>query len=220
MMNSKLVLKPPYLTIICGKQGSGKSHAIEYSMRENYLSEGRFDYGIVFSNTAWEDGAWNFLPQSYVYEEFDETILENLMKLQRNNLSKNINTSAFVIFDDCLDDQDQWTCKSIKKLSTQLRHYNISMIISTQYVHAIPPRLRANSMFCLIFDVGSGIRELEAAYSAYGQRWKNYAEFKEFYYANTKDHKFIMYDKEQDEFLVYKCPAKIPPFTFKYNKFK
>lgn len=76
-------------------------------MRENLLSNDRFDYGIVFSNTAWEDGSWGYLLENYVYEEYDETILENLMKLQRQNLKKAINTSAFVIFNDCLDSPDQ-----------------------------------------------------------------------------------------------------------------
>ena len=59
-----LVLKPPYLLIINGKQGSGKSWLIRYLMRENMLSSDKFDYGIVFSNTAWEDGSWSFLPIS------------------------------------------------------------------------------------------------------------------------------------------------------------
>lgn len=216
----KLDFKPPYLLLINGKQGSGKSHFITYLLRENMLSENKFDYGIVFCNTAFEDSSWQFLPKNYVYEEFQEEVLDNLMKLQRKNLMAGINTSAFVIFDDALDDPDQWTCKAMKKLSTQLRHYNISMIISTQYVNLVPPRFRGNSMYSIFFDVGSGVRELEALYSAYGQRFKNYQEFKEFYYNNIKNHQFIMYNKDSDEYLVYKAPAEIPKFTFKYNKYK
>jgi hypothetical protein len=119
--------------IINGKQGSGKSHLITYVMRENNLSSNRFDYGIVFSNTLWEDGSWDYLPENFVYKEFNEFALTNLMKLQKENHKKRIKTSAFVIFDDCLDDADQFTSSFIKKLSTQLRHYNITIIISTQY---------------------------------------------------------------------------------------
>jgi hypothetical protein len=215
-----LKLKPPYLLIINGKQGSGKSHLITYIMRENYLSSNKFDYEIVFSNTSWEDGSWEYLPENFVYEEFNESALTNIMKLQKENHKKGIKTSAFVIFDDCLDDTNQFASASIKKLSTQLRHYNITMIILTQYPHLVPPRLRANSIYSVFFDIGSGVRELEALYNAYGQRFKNYAEFKEFYYNNIKDHKFIMYNKDEDKYCIYRCPDKLPSFTFKYNKSK
>lgn len=215
-----LKLKPPFLLLINGKQGSGKSHFINYIMRENMLSPNKWDYGIVFSNTCWENGSWEFLPEAYVYEEYNEKILDNLMKIQKQNLEKNINTHAFVIFDDCLDDKDQFTSTSLKKLSTQLRHYNISLIISTQYPHLVPPRFRANSMYAVFFDIGSGVRELEALYNAYGQRFRNYNEFKEYYYKNISDHKFIMYNKDEDKYQTYRCPSLIPKFAFKYNKFK
>ncbi len=213
-------LKSPYLMIINGKQGSGKSHFITYMMRENMLSDNKFDYGIVFSNTSWENSAWNFLPGEYVYEEYNEKVLENLVKLQKKNLANDINTFAFVIFDDALDDKHQFTSVVLKKLSVQLRHYNISLIISSQYPHLIPPRIRANTMYAIFFDIGSGVRELEALYNAYGQRFKNYADFKEFYYKNIDDHKFIMYDKDIDKYCTYRCPEKIPEFSFTFNKKK
>jgi len=215
-----LKLKPPYLLIINGKQGSGKSQLIRYIIRENMLSNKKFDYGVVFSNTAWEDGSFEYIPKNFVYEEFNPTVLENLMKLQKDCITNGIEKRAFVIFDDCLDDKDQFTCKPIKKLSTQLRHYNITMIISTQYPHLIPPRIRANAMYSIFFDIGSGVRELESLYNAYGQRFENYKLFKKFYYKNIDDHKFIMYDKDSNEYKVYRSPEKIPSFKFKYNKYK
>lgn len=212
-------LKTPYGYIINGRQGSGKSHLIKYLFRENSLSKNKWDYGVVFCGTAWEKGSWDFLPEKYVYEEYNEKVLENLMKLQKQNIKSGLNTSAFVVFDDCLDDEDQFNSVPLKKLSTTLRHFNITLIISTQYCHLIPPRFRANSD-AVFFNVGSGVRELQSIYEAYGQRFKNYNEFKEFYYANIANHKFIMYDKDTDKYLVYKCPENIPNFNFKYNKFK
>jgi hypothetical protein len=142
------------------------------------------------------------------------------MRIQRENLKKNINTHAFVIFDDCLDGKDQFTSVVLKKLSIQLRHYNISLIISTQYPHLIPPRFRSNAMYTIFFDSGSGVRELEALYNAYGARFKNFYEFKEFYYKNIDNHKFITYNKDTDEYLVYRCPESIPSFKFKFDKYK
>jgi len=217
---SELNFKPPYLLIINGAQGKGKSYFIRWLLRENYLSKNKWDFGIVFSNTAWENGNWDFIPKNYVFEEYNEEVLKNLMQIQKNNLKKNINTQAFVIFDDALDDKDQFTSTTLKKLSIQLRHYNISLIISTQYPHLIPPRFRSNAMYSIFFDSGSGVRELEALYNAYGARFKNFHEFKDFYYNNIDNHKFIMYNKKTDEYQVYRCPPKIPTFKFKFNKYK
>ena len=214
-----LELKAPYLLIINGAQGKGKSWLIKWIMRENFYSNNKWDYGIIFSNTAWENGNWDFIPKNYVYEEYNEQILVNLMKIQKDNLKKNKQTQAFVIFDDALDDKDQFTSIPLKKLSIQLRHYNISLIISTQYPHLVPPRIRSNAMYSVFFDSGSGVTELDALYNAYGARFKNFQEFKEFYYKNIDNHKFIMYNKDQDEYLVYRCTENIPSFNFKFNKF-
>jgi hypothetical protein len=215
-----LSLQIPYLLIINGTQGSGKSHLIKYLMRENFLGPNKFDYGIVFSNTAWEHGSWDYLPENFVYEEFNESALTNLMKLQKENHKKGIKTNAFVIFDDCLDDAEQFTGASIKKLSTQLRHYNITIIISTQYPHLVPPRLRANSMYSIFFNIGSGRRGKDSLFQAYGGMFKDFTTFNEYYNNNIKDHKFIMYNKDEDKYCTYRCPETIPPFIFKYNKFK
>jgi hypothetical protein len=214
------IYKPPYLLIINGRQGSGKSHFIRYLMYENYVSPEKFDYGVVFCNTSWEQSSFDYLPEKYVYENYNETVLLNLMKLQKDNLAKNIKTSAFVIFDDCLDDEDQWTSKSLKKLTTQCRHYNISVIVSTQYPNLVPPRMRSNSMYSIFFNIGSGVAELEAIYRAYGQKFKNYGDFKDYYYKNIQNHKFIQYDNDKEEYLVYRCPEKIPKFNFTFSKHK
>ena len=206
-----------WLLILNGKQGSGKSHLISWLMREIYNSKHPFDYGIVFCNTLFED-SFDYLPKKYLYENFDEDVLKNLMKLQKDNVKKGIKKRAFVIFDDCLDDKKQFSNETIRKLTTQLRHYNISVIFSTQYPHLIPPRVRSNAMYSVFFDIGAGRRELESTYNCYGNRFSSFHDFKQFYFENIKDHKFIMYDKNQNKYIVYRAPEEIPSFKYKYNK--
>jgi hypothetical protein len=213
----KLEFKPPFLLVLNGCQGSGKSTLIKWIMRENSLSKTPFSFGIVFTNTAFE-GSFPYIPKKYIYENFDENVLKNLMNIQKNNVKKGIHKEAFVILDDCLDDEKQWESPALKKLSTQLRHYNISLIITTQYCHLIKPRFRSNAMYSVFFDCGPGRRETEAIFNAYGARFKNFEEFKRFYYANTKDYKFVSYNKETDSYQTYKCPSEIPDFKIKYNR--
>ena len=215
---NNLLWKPPYMAVVNGKQGSGKSHFLKWLMREHNLDEKRkFDFGVVFSNTAFE-GSFDYIPKKYVFEGFDISVVEALMKIQKNNIKKKIQKQAFIILDDCLDDENQWNSPAMKKLSTQLRHYNITLIITTQYPHCVPPQFRSNAMYSAFFDVGPGRRELQATYDCYGGRFKSYEIFKQYYFANIKDHKFITYDRERDEYQTYRAPEKIPKFSIKYNK--
>lgn len=207
----------PALIIINGTQGSGKSHFLKYLMRENSLGPTPFQFGIVFTNTAFE-GSFPYIPKKYIFENFDENVLKNLMNIQKNNVKKGIVKQAFVIYDDCLDEPQQFHNETMKKLSTQLRHYNITMIITTQYAHILGPRYRANAIYSTFFNVGEGRRETEAIFNAYGARFKNFEEFKRFYYANTKDYKFVSYNKDTDSYQTYKCPSEIPDFKIKYNR--
>lgn len=210
------MFKTPFSMLINGKQGSGKSYFLKWLMRDNYYSDKPWDYGVVFSNTLF-DGSFDYIPKDYQYEEFNETVLKNLMEIQKNNHKKGINKHAFVIFDDCLFDADQFTNPTIKKLCTQLRHYNISVIIATQYCHLVPPFVRGNAMYSLFFNVGEGVRELQAIFDAYGQRFRDYKQFKDVYYKYTKNHHFIMYDKESGEYKAYVAPEHIPQFKIEFN---
>eukprot|EP01127_Copromyxa_protea_P011193 TRINITY_DN279_c0_g3_i1.p1 TRINITY_DN279_c0_g3~~TRINITY_DN279_c0_g3_i1.p1 ORF type:complete len:153 (+),score=16.51 TRINITY_DN279_c0_g3_i1:335-793(+) len=94
----------PGLLIICGLQGGGKSHYIKSLM---YERRKKFDWGIVFSNTGWGDGNFDYVPEACVYEHYDEKRLENLKALQKKCIKAGRRPHAFVIFDDCLE-KKQW----------------------------------------------------------------------------------------------------------------
>lgn len=200
--------------IIAGKSNSGKSHFIRYLMRELSLLR-PFDYGIVFTNTAFDGGFEYINNNSFIHEEFDEDILNNLIKIQKENKKRGVTKYAFVILDDCISG-DEMKSKIIRKLFVSGRHYNISCILSTQYVYMIPPVTRSNANVSLFFDVGDDRRALESVYNSFGARFKSYSEFKEYYYNNIKDHKFILYHNENG-YITFRCPENIPPFELKYN---
>jgi DNA helicase HerA-like ATPase len=208
-------LNKPFFMIIAGKSGSAKSHFLKFLMRE-INTHNSFDYGIVRSNTAWEN-SFDYIPKKYIYEEFNENIIKNLIKIQKDNLSKGINKRAFIILDDCISEKEMEQ-PIMKKLAIQGRHYNLTTIVTTQYIHLIPPVLRANSHYNCFFNIGKGVRELKATYDAFGQRFKSYDKYKKFYYKAIKDHKFIMYNNQEGKYNIYRAPGNIPKFFIKYNK--
>ena len=83
----------------------------------------------------------------------------------------------------------------IKKLFLNGRHYLITTIVLTQYVHLLKPCIRSNAMLTMCFNCGFGRTEMEALYNMFGGRFKNYDEYKNFYYKNIEDHKFITHRK-------------------------
>lgn len=222
MNKNELNIDTPSLNIIVGMQGIGKSTLIRFLM---YKWRKKFDYGVVFCNTFFDknNDSFDYMPPEFVHSEYNEAILENLMNIQAKLIEKGIKKNAVVIFDDCLDDPNEFKSVALKKLSTQLRHYNITLIFSTQYSNAIPSRMRANTMNVFIFHTDNK-NSLEALYNSYGQQFESYNEFKNYMLTKTGNYKFIFFNKMksngksiEDNFRIYRAPVKIPHFKIKFN---
>lgn len=219
---SDMKIDIPSLILINGIQGCGKTHLIRYIMHKFRKV---FSYGLVFSNTSFDthNSGFDYIPREYQYPEFDEQAIINLMNIQAKLIEKNINKQAFIILDDCLFDPAQFTNPTLKKLCTQLRHYNITVIFSSQYCNAIPALIRSNAMSVFIFKSFTK-RNSESLYESYGQAFENFQEFKNYLNENTGDYKFVFFNKYQitsddpkDAYYVLKAPAKIPKFEIKYK---
>lgn len=211
----------PSLSIICASQGSGKSHLIRYLM---YKLRKKFSYGLVFTNTFFDDDAYDFIPSKYVHPEYDEVALQKLMDIQAKLVDEGIEKNAFVIFDDCLDDPNEFKSLVLKRLTTQLRHYRITVIFSTQYCNSLPSRMRTNAMSCFMFQTDTEV-SLKALFNSYGQKFDSFNDFRKFLMKNTGDFKFIYYNKLEtgkitDSYQVMKCPDIIPKFKLSFNKSK
>ncbi len=208
----------PALILIVGAQGLGKSHLIRYLMNK---MRKKFDYGLVFTNTFFDDNPFDYIDAEYVHPEYDEDKLQNLMDIQAKLIEKGVKKNAFVIFDDCIDDPNQFNSPVLKRLCTQLRHYNITVIFSTQYCNALPSRMRTNAMSVFMFYTDTK-NNLEALYNSFGQSFETYNDFKSFLLSHTGNYKFIYFNKmksnnQKDNYIVMKCPPKINKFKIKFN---
>jgi hypothetical protein len=90
-----------------------------------------FDFGIVMSNIAFE-GSFNLIPSKYVFENFNEEVIKNMVKIQKDNISKSITKRYFLILDDCIA-EDKMKQPIIKKLAIMGGHYNITTILTTLF---------------------------------------------------------------------------------------
>jgi hypothetical protein len=204
----------PGLVIINGVQGGGKSHCIKYIMHEH---QKEFNWGLVFTQTAFNDDNFDYMDKKIVHCRYNEQALIGMKKIHESLIKQGKRPRAFVIFDDCIYEEKQWRSPVLMSFLTQLRHYNVFCIISTQHANRLPPEVRTNAFGVLIFTMATK-RALDALYESYGMFFDNFDAFKRFVLENTENHQFIYYNTRiksaqlEDKYQVMKCPGEIPAF--------
>lgn len=205
----------PFFLVCAGKPGSGKTTLIRYIMAVNNsdYSATPFRYGVVLCKTSFNN-AYAYLPSEKIHGTFDINAIINLMRIQAKTKGKH---RAFIIFDDCLSDKEFRTQVMID-LVTQFRHYNISIIISTQYPSKIPTTFRECATHAAIFYQRTALA-IQSVFHSYGQIFNNYDEFKSFLIKNAGDYKFIFYDGNSsgdvaETYKIMKAPDIVPDFDY------
>ena len=200
----------PQISVFLGKPKKGKSWALRWAVLKNTLDNKIFKYGIVFTRTKF-NGDYNWLPDEYVYEDYDPMILQQyldgLKKLPEDQLEP-----SFIIFDDIqgvLNGND----KVLTSLNACHRHFKISIFYCFQYIygHGSTPVLRECTTMAFLFN-SKGKRTLEALYENFGQLFDSFNEFKEYYLECTKDkYTAMLYiqdiDNKEDNYFQFTAPG-------------
>lgn len=166
--------KPPFRMIVLGQSGSGKSSFV-YSLLKRYYKR-FFDQIIIFSGTIDSNDAWGSLkdhagdpPQ--IFNEYNGEALEMYLDEIEMEHQKAMDDDEdpdriLLIFDDLVTDgiSNRHKMNIMDKLFVQLsRHYNISVIILTQYYNALNRNQRAiNLSHLVIYPISKNDMEIVA----------------------------------------------------------
>ena len=135
------------ICLIIGKRGTGKT-----ILAKDLLYHKRtLAAGICCSGT--EDGnCWyqKFIPDSFVYNEFDKLAVERLVSRQRDLRKKGVTDPVFLILDDCMYDKRILREKVIRNLFYNGRHWGIFTLLTAQYMLDLGPDLRTNVDYVFI----------------------------------------------------------------------
>ena len=127
---------------VIGKRGTGKSVLVKDIM---YYKKS-IPMGVVMSGT--EDGKSyysKFVPDCFVFSEFDKTALERLVDRQKKLSKIGKATKVFIVLDDLMFDKKIMKEKVMRQLLMNGRHWNIFMITTAQYPADLgPPEIRSN----------------------------------------------------------------------------
>ena len=134
-------VKPHRITLIVGKRGSGKSKMLVDLM----YHIPKVDFVIGMAPTEETINTFRqFIPESCIYNSFNQNKLEQMIVMQRELIRKNVRRSILLILDDCLYDKSVLKSTAMREIFLNGRHLLISMVICAQYIMDLSPDLRTN----------------------------------------------------------------------------
>lgn len=157
------------------KRASGKS----YLTREILYHKRKIPSCVVISKTEKMNKFYgDFVPDSYIYDNFDTSILTRIYNRQQNMNEDNMKRKKqgkklkddrlMLIMDDCMSSKGTWVKdENISELFYNGRHHRVSFILTMQFSLGIPPEFRSNFdyIFLLAEDFISNRKRLYEHYA-------------------------------------------------------
>lgn len=171
------------------------------------------------SNHAFRD----YVPDSFIYNSFDESILNRIFARQQNVMAaieagqSNIDPRTLLIADDIGYDTKALRSKAVNQLFLNGRHHKITFWASLQDSVQLTPSLRGNTDYLMFFSQPTG---RERIYKMFFQGLlPNFATFAQVFDAVTEDYGVLVLDqtsrsnKLTDMLFHYKATIR-PKFRF------
>lgn len=224
------LIKLPSLLVIAGKSKRGKSYLIQYVVTV-LGTQKKIKFGLVFCRTKFNCG-YDYFPDNKIIEGFKEDLLvkylEKLKKygedhpITEKQKEQGIKTNippSIIIFDDIIG-QINMNSNIFTNFLSSYRHYNISIIIATQFINKISTLFREQADIAIMFEQNTR-RSIESLYESYGQEFDNYNSFKNFLKQNTSQpyQCCIFCEDPPEEFGDSKYFNYIAPANYKKVKF-
>lgn len=214
----------PGMLVLNSKPRGGKSHLARYLV---YSNRKHIAHGIAFSKSAFRPGNLEYIPNfegdprymNFKHMVFSDAVLREFLNGQAR-YPEGERPLGLIMFDDDISDPNMWNSPSVIDAATMYRHYNIWLIISTQYINKLSTTVRECASQVALFKMDSK-RSIDAAYEAYGQEFEDAEQFKRWLFQVTAQpelHNFAWKDKINDApWEVCRAPANIPKFRLEYG---
>lgn len=195
--------KLPAGILVIGRSGSGKTQAIVNLMTNDALLGDYFDIVYLFTDAKPDRELIKDLKleKKYIITDFDEKKVSEIMdKAERTIEQKGFKNSPKImfLFDDILSNAKFLRSKAAVKLATANRHFNISYIFASQYFKKLPPVLRSNSRYYIIFP-SSQAETIKMAEELTPPRMDNKKFIKYLDHATKEKYSFLTINTDSQE---------------------
>ena len=139
-----------FAAVIYGQRRTGKTTWLKWLL---YQYQYDYDRVICFSSTNFKGEFQKFMNPKLCFPHYDEATLQVILD-QQAAAPEVEREKLLIILDDVLDSENQFRKRGKNALVTCYsmgRHYNISVIMCTQYAKSIPTSWRRNVDFAVIF---------------------------------------------------------------------
>ena len=207
-------VKDAAVCMLIGKRNTGKSVLVKDIM---YFKR-HIPWGIVFSPTESAQGFFkDWIPDSFIYERFDATVLEQVIRTQKQRIKEGTATPVFIILDDCMFDKSFLKSEVMRSLFFNGRHWKILLIITAQFCGDIDPASRCNIDYCFVLR-DPIIQNRERLYKNFFGLLPKLSDFCKLMDATTENYECLCLDntsqsnKLEDSLYYYKAK---PEHNFK-----
>lgn len=158
--NSQILPKPPFTMLALGIIGSGKSSLI-YSMINNWYKN-YYDEVIIYSGVIDANDSWNSIKQKkvLVLNDWNEAeFLDYFQKLEADQMKRLAEKKPLlrvcIIMDDMITQNilSRGRSTSLERFITTLRHFNASLIMSSQSYKLLSRTARMNMLYIVIMSM-------------------------------------------------------------------
>lgn len=214
------------------KRASGKS----YLTREIMYHKRNLPSCVVISKTEKLNKFYgDFIPDSYIFDTFDTSILTKIYKRQgrlnddnqqRKKQGKKLKDDRLMlIMDDCMSSKGSWVKdENILELFFNGRHHHISFILTMQFALGIPPEMRSNFdyIFLLAEDFISNRKRL---YDHYAGMFPSFDMFQQVFLDVTENYGCMVIDnrvhsKDITEKVYWYKAKTTPSFRLGSKKYR
>ena len=135
--------------VIIGKPGVGKSTFISALMKSKSKL---VPVTVALNGTEASTGFYrDRIPELFVYDEYDETVIKNVAVRQKQARRTLENPWLMLIVDDCTEDPKVLNTPAVHDLFKNGRHYKMLFVLSLQYALDVKPGIRACIDIVIIF---------------------------------------------------------------------
>ena len=186
-------LENNFVLLIFSPRGSGKTTL--YSnllLNPNFFKRENYQYAFIISSTINSDLSAKALRDNFgetIYDRYDDSIIENLIKFQRS-FKKEDRPKTILILDDICG-------KNIRACEygiTRFRHDNISCIISTQQSKSVRKVARLNATDVIV-GATKNFKEILDIYEEYGMLFGSLEKWLKIFRYSTKEPYSFLYMK-------------------------
>jgi hypothetical protein len=177
-------------------------------------------FGIVFTSTR-HNGGYDYLPERFVYDGFNQEHLDNYIKfLVRIKDSGKVIPENFIVFDDIVSSINQ-SSRAWNEFIATYRHYNITLLVTTQHINRCAPMFREQAEHTYIFSLHT-LAALKSSYESYGQLFPRLKNWTAFLTKHTEEeYKAVVWSKESRpkvelKYKTVRAPSKRREVKFEF----